>query len=224
MRGTVYYFQCSYILLRRILDVPPKIHRQVRLVEMINCHLKSIMKTLVICSIPLFLTFSPTLKATDNRRPQPVTSFDYVVLPLPDEVQLLRIIENDKGDPALAAAVKGGAMRLKWNQQVSLIDKNYNLAVFVPEYELNPGSNPIVLILLSLDNEIKTWKQFDATPMFQSGCIASPSFDRPETYFLTLSTNDFSGQGTGVYLQKYSLSPQGISLAGGGYLDLGKLK
>ncbi len=149
----------------------------------------------------------------DNRLSKPVTSFQ---IPLRDEVELRDVIDHSN-DQKLIEAIRVaplGALRLKWNRRIALKDADYILCLFDSPGHIEPGDNPRVLVLFTLDYKIATWGAFTCGPAFDYGAIINPIFSSPNTYFVTV--NPSSRSGGHLWFEKYRISPHQIEKLGEG--------
>lgn len=165
------------------------------------------------------LLFLCALPEHDNRMPKPVSPVSIADLPfaLRDEVDVLQTIaashNQDLKTALILDAGNFAAMRLKWNQRVSLKDADYVLCLFDSTGHVFPGNNPRVLILFTLHYEVAAWGSFTCEPYFDYGSILN-SLSEPDTYFLTVNPSGRSGGA--LWFEKYLISPKKIEKLGEG--------
>ncbi|MEO6052979.1 MAG: hypothetical protein ABIP97_03110 [Chthoniobacterales bacterium] len=153
----------------------------------------------------------------DNRNPKPVTALSFSMY---DEVHVLGAI-NHYGNQDLLKALGLrpdskywlGQLRMVWNQRISLKDADYVLCLFDPDGRVEPGHNPRVLVLFSLDYQIKTWGEFTCEPGFAFGTIIN-QMHTPNTFFVTVNCSHRSGGR--LWFEKYRISSNRIEKLGEG--------
>ncbi|MEO8206424.1 MAG: hypothetical protein ABI615_09605 [Chthoniobacterales bacterium] len=152
----------------------------------------------------------------DNREPKPVTVIPFS---LHDEIAVLGAINRSENQELLKALGLRpdskywvGQLRMVWNQRISLKDADYVLCLFDPDGRAEPGNNPRILILLSLDYHIKTWGEFTCEPAFAFGTIIN-QMRAPNTFFVTVNVSSRNGH---LWFEKYRISSDRIEKLGEG--------
>lgn len=137
---------------------------------------------------------------------------DYVPEVYPTEAALREKIVGFH-DEKLSQAV-GKYMALQWIRRVALVDADYILCFFDSSTRAEPGDNPRVLLLLTLDYQLKTWGFFTCEPGFASGHIVNP-LHKPHTWFITVNASSrFGGE---LSFEKYLIASTGIRKLGWDY-------
>lgn len=169
----------------------------------------------------LFPCLAIAQNTNDNRLPKSVVGIP-IPVPPPDEVDIVDAIQRSQNRELLKALAKppyshSMPLRLKWHRRISLKDTDYRLCLFTSDSE----NTSRVLVLLSLDDQVLTWKLFTDEPPFAYGAILYPPLDSPDTYFVTVNTSSRSLGGT-LWFSKYLITPTLIQKLGEGP-DLSKI-
>ena len=176
------------------------------------------MRSLLI--IILFSSAAIAQSDFDNRRPKSVVGVS-IPIPLQDEVEILDSIQRSQDQELLKALERPphsqsfySPLRLQWNKRISLKDADYILCLFDATGRSEPGDNPRILVLFSLDYQVRTWGAFKCEPRFDYGTIINPIFSSPDTYFVTV--NPSGRNGGHLWFEKYRITPTLIEKLGEG--------